>query len=98
MSNTVRVLLVEDNPGDVGLIRAALEEVPYSGLTPELTSASCHSRPCPVGSFSAKAVRAVEVADQRLSIHPGPVHIAFFVRGKTRRGAMPLPLPTCALA
>ena len=41
-------------------IRAALEEVrfmPYSGLTPELTSASCHSRPCPVGSFSAKAVR-----------------------------------------
>jgi hypothetical protein len=72
--------------------------MPYSGLMRQPTSASCHSRPCPVGSLSAKAVRAVKVADRSLSIQPGPVHIAFLVSGKTRRGAMPLPLPTSALA
>jgi hypothetical protein len=42
--------------------------------------------------------RAVKFADRSSSIHPRPDHIAFLVRGKTRRGTMPLPLPASALA
>jgi len=64
-----------------------------SGVRRQLTSASFRHV-----SFSAKAVRVVKVADRSSSIHPGPVHIAFLVGGKTRRGAMSLSLPTSALA
>jgi CheY-like chemotaxis protein len=45
MTNTVRVLLVEDNPGDVGLIRAALDESPVAGFEVDSVSSvgSCRS-------------------------------------------------------
>jgi hypothetical protein len=49
-------------------------------------------------NLSAKAVRAVKVSDQSSLIHPAPNHIVFLVRGKTRRGAMPLSLPASPLA
>jgi hypothetical protein len=61
-------------------IRAALEEVrfmPYSGLTRHLLPLRAIAD-LARGVFSAKAVRAVKVADRSSSIHPGPVHIAFF--------------------